>query len=332
VDKNLSEPEKFSSDGLLGARWGELSPRAETHMTLTNGQPHLRSGFGLEFAAALTRNDRVRLLLFHDFTDGAWGDQQHGQIMWENGGGLKVSFLGDLTLFDLYAFGTDSFIAGWVGTPNGNAATGNILGGGVGLRIFRAFALEPTVHWVWSYDAPFVAPDGSTMRSVFDLGLALSFDTCSFGYCNRGARRQTTEDATCALYTDAKEQVCKKTADRATLCQHARDAMAFSDREPAVLAREAVQKFLEQFATAEPTAKPLVSTHDCLGQWRSCGRRQECLLSQKDETIQTRRAYSPYVVELLAALGCNTDGSVMKGDCTYSCEDAGTKPAMCAPR
>ena len=338
----IEDPETFTSDGLLGVRWGELSPRAETHMTLTQGQPHLRSGFGLEFAAALSRDDRYRFFVFHDWTVGAWGDQQHGEVMWENGGGLKATFLGDLTLYELYALVSDSLLAGFGGVTGGSSvALGNVLGGGLGARLFRAFAVEVTGHWLYSTGAPFIAPDltSSAGRSVGDISLSLLFDTCSFGWCNRGARRQESKDVTCAIYTDARDLVCKAAKKeggdaRDRLCQHAREAMALSDTEGPALARDAVARFLGDLATRENGAPhaaaelTLANTNDCLAQWRSCGRKQECLLDQKGETIKTRRLYAPYVVELLAALGCDADGHATP-DCNYVCEDPAAKPDIC---
>jgi len=71
-----------------------------------------------------------------------------------------------------------------------------------------------------------------------------------------------------------------------------------------------------------------VTTNACLMDWRSCGRRQECLLSQQGQTVETRRAYSPYALEMLTALGCNPDGSIAQ-DCAYVCEVNGSKPASC---
>src|SRR5580692_10614658 len=44
------EPKPLSSDGLLAARWTELTPSVATRATFTRGEPHIRSGVGFEFA------------------------------------------------------------------------------------------------------------------------------------------------------------------------------------------------------------------------------------------------------------------------------------------
>jgi hypothetical protein len=336
------EPKPLSSDGLLAARWTELTPSVATRATFTRGEPHIRSGVGFEFAPGLTRDMRARLVLKQSVTGGAWGDEQHGQIMLENGLGLKVSFLPDLQLLDFYGVATESIISGWGGLASGRSTElGNVAGGGVGLRVFRALSVELTSHWTYAFDSPFTAAgDPHRIRSIPDASLSVGLDVCSLGtFCDRSPIKQATEDATCGIYTDAKDLCAnmQKTGGakaRADLCQDAVQALSFSESEAPVLARDSFDTFLANLAKSE-SSKPggarvatFVTTNACLMDWRSCGRRQECLLSQQGQTVETRRAYSPYALEMLTALGCNPDGSIAQ-DCAYVCEVNGSKPASC---
>lgn len=334
------------SDNMLGARWGELNATVATHVTLISPslEPHMRLGGGFEFAKGIGREERVRLVASTSLTGGAWGDQQHGEVNVETGGGVRVSILGDLTLIDVYAQLTDDFIFGFGSlTPGRSYEPGNAGGVGIGLRLFRAFSVELTGRAIVAFDTRFTARDGTTARVLPELGLAFRFDTCSLMKCNYVPIQQRTEDVTCAIYSDA-HRICGAAQSaggsaRADLCKNALKAMSLNDGDP-LLARDAVGRFLQDLATNEAgTARAasegdLVKTNGCLMDWRSCGRKQECLFSQQGQKPESRRMYSPYVLEVMAALGCTADGlpvqpATGKPPCDYTCEVPAVKPAAC---
>lgn len=340
------EAKPLVSDGALGARWTELSVSAPTRATFTQGEPHIRSGLGFEFAPGLTRDGSWRLFASVAGTVGHWGDERHGQVMVEPGLGLKFSLLPDeLQLIDVYGIGSWSLVEGFFNlAPGRSSEAGSVLGGGLGLRVFRAFSVELTGHWTYALDTRFTASDGGTSQSIPDVGLSVDFDLCSLGLvglCDRTPIKQASQDATCAIYTKANTlcgSVLGNAQARKDLCQDAVDALSFSETKPPVLARDALETFLQDLATAEASTprasqvKDLVATNACLMDWRSCGRRRECLLGQQGQTPDTRRVYAPYVLEVLGALGCNADGSVAK-DCKYVCEVADSAGDTCvAPR
>jgi hypothetical protein len=306
----------LESDGLLGARWVELAVVADTHLTLINGEPHVHSGLGFETAFALTRDDRWRFILDADLTAGAWGDQRHGTFFWEHSGGLRFTFTNDPTILDGYVFATGGFMMGGFGNTAGtNMEIGSSTGGGVGVRVFRFIALEATSHWEYAAGTPFAAHDGTRTQHALDIGLGVRIDLCAFGSaCTRKPRKQKVVDRTCGLYTVAKG-VCARTADRAALCQTAASAIAVREDTAPILARDAVSRFLDAL-----NVPSLRDANTCLDQWRECGREQERYFGRQDAQVDVRRMYSPYVLELLQALGCQTNGTPTPA-CDYACED-----------
>src|SRR6185437_12875612 len=189
------------SGGLLPDRFVEVSPFVITHATLTKTEPHLRSGAGLEVAVPMVRDGQARWLFSQGLVYGAWGDQRHGNVISESGTGLRVSFLPSmLQIVDLYASVDEGFIVGAGGTPPGaSPQLGNMLGAGAGLRLFRAFAIELSGHWVHAFGNPFIAvDDGSTTPNVPDIALSFGVDACALGsFCDRAPIPQASDDATC---------------------------------------------------------------------------------------------------------------------------------------
>jgi hypothetical protein len=314
-------------DGMLAARKDEYGPMFDTHITWTGktAEPHIRIGGGFESGAGLTRDHRVRVLLDTVGAIGALGDTKHGLFFLGADMRLKVSLLPDMTLFDPYAVASVGGLGGFINVPKGVAPIG-VAGGGAGLGLFRSVAVELTFNAAHAFDAPFVSNSGSRQDWVFDFNIGARFDLCSLGtWCDLDPIKQTRTDLTCALYEQAT-RVCdaaQATNGRDALCTKALSAMTTSDRVEPTLAREAVNEFIKTLDSRE-----LQKKNDCLVGWRTCGRTYECSLAQKGQKPADHRIYSPYVLELMAALGCDAtgrpahdaDGNV--NACGYACEDA----------
>jgi hypothetical protein len=338
-----SAPPLPGSD-LLPARFLEVSPFLASHATITKTEPHIRGGGGLEVAVPFARDGRARWLFSQALMYGAWGDQHHGNWISESATGLKVSFLSSIELVDPYFVVTEGFLAGAGALPAGEPVqTGNRLGAGVGLRLFRAFSIEGSGHWIHAFGNPFTAvDDGSSTRNVPDGALSFGVDVCAFGsFCDRASIPQGSDDATCVIYKSATLVCNAAQGDRSNpnasreLCEHAVAALSIDANAGPVLARDAFGSFLEGLEKSEhdtlraPLVSALSEKNQCLQRWRSCGRRQECKLAQRGQTVATRRVYSPFTIELLSALGCNADGSVVVGQCHYACQEPPPSPPVC---
>lgn len=331
-------------DNLLGERYMEVNATLEPiHMTVIGPslEPHVRAGAGIEVAKGLTRDNRWRFIKSTIATGGAWGDQQHGQFELETNAGVRVTLTSELTLYELYLQATEGLIFGFGGLTGGRAVEpGNVAGLGIGFRVFRAFSLELTGRAIVAFDSIFTAVDGTRARVLPDVGFAVRFDLCNYIGCKYVPIQQKVEDVTCGIYADA-HQICvdaQKAGARADLCKNAVKAMTIQDNGDPVLARDAVTKFLADLAANEDgtprvvAERALAATNTCLSDWRRCGRKQECLFAQQGDKPESRRMYSPYVLELLTALGCNTDGSVLvdpKVECKYTCDVPASKPRSC---
>jgi len=331
----------LDDDGMLAARKDEYGPMFDTHTTWTGptAEPHIRVGFGFESGAGLTRDHRVRVLLDTVGATGALGDTSHGLFFLGGDMRLKVSLLPDMTLYDLYAVGSVGALGGFINDPHGVSPIG-VAGGGGGFRLFRSIAVEITFNAAHAFDAPFVGGHGR-QDWVFDFNVGARFDLCSLGqWCDLDPIKQTRTDLTCSLYEQAT-RVCtaaEAAHSREALCASAFTAMSTSDRVEPTLARDAVGTFLQ--ALVDHKTGPQVSIGQlqqkdaCLASWRTCGRSYECSLAQKGQTATDHRIYSPYVLELLNALGCDAKGQPTPGACGYTCEDeiSPQNEAVCAPR
>jgi hypothetical protein len=335
--------EAFDPESFLGARFLSFRGGLDTHVTWTDGEPHIRIGPTVDVAPFFDRTGTARWLLSTGIAYGAWGDKQHGDFIWQSATGPRFHLLGDPTLFDGYLLVTEGILAGWGNlAPGRGSEVGNIAGAGLGLNVFRAFSLEVAGHWVYAFDSPF-RPDngGNAARSIPDVGIALSLDFCAFGLsCNRTPRAQQGVDGTCEVYT-AANKMCSAAettqGGRQQLCEHALSALLVRETPPPPLARDSFRTFLDNLSRAEaPTPRAaqvaaLSQTDTCLVDWRSCGRQTECLLAQHGQKAETHRVYSPYAVEALRALGCQPNGTILAGKCSdYQCEDRGPRPAVCS--
>jgi hypothetical protein len=335
--------EAFDPDSFLGARFLSFRGGLDTHVTWTDGEPHIRTGPTVDLAPFFDRTGSARWLLSTGMAFGAWGDQQHGDFIWQSATGPRVHLFGDPTLLDGYLLVTEGILAGWGNlAPGRGSEFGNIAGAGLGLNVFRAFSVEVAGHWVYAFDSPF-RPDngGHSTRSIPDVGIALSLDFCAFGsFCNRTPRAQQSVDGTCEVYK-AANRMCSAAettqGGRQQLCEQALSALLVRESPSPPLARDSFRTFLDNLSRAEastPLAAPataLSQTDTCLVDWGSCGRQAECLLAQQGQEAETHRIYSPYAVEALGALGCQPNGTILAGKCSdYKCEDPGPTPAVCS--
>ena len=307
-------------DGMLAARKDEYGPMFDTHITWTgpSAEPHIRIGGGFESGAGLTRDHRVRILVDTVGAFGALGDTSHGMVFFGADLRLKVSLLPDMTLFDIYGIASTGALGGVVNVPHGFAPIG-IAGGGLGFRLFRSLSVEATFNAAHAFDAPFASASGSRQDSVFDFNIGARFDLCSLGtWCDLDPIKQTRTDLTCALYEQAAKacEIADAASKRDALCTKALAAMSTSDRDEPTLARDAVTSFIGKLGDGD-----LAKKDSCLVGWRTCGRSYECSLAQRGQKPTDHRIYSPYVIELMTALGCDASGKPTAA-CGYVCEDA----------
>jgi hypothetical protein len=245
---------------------------------------------------------------------GSWGDDEHGDVTLEAGGGLR-----------LRAPPTDFFAGG----PLANVTLlysldGQQLGGrldvGATIDVGRVLGLDVFATGML---ADFAKNEG-TDRTRFAVGggAELTFDVCSVlnGTCEHLPRAPEVDDRTCNLYTLGNE-LCGAPGPRepaGNLCDAVARALDTSDNP--LMGRDAVTALLEGAMThanaeAARVLNALLARHRFWRHWLEDGRRAQRIAGMEGSQLAVKRQYAPYPVELAHAIGC--DGA---RTCEYVCD------------